>query len=392
MRFENIRAVDLGPQHERLAAELREAVERVLRSGRFVGGPEVERFEDEFAAYCGVRYCVATGSGTDALAFALRAVGVREGDAVLTTPFTFVATVEAIEQAGGRPVFADVHPEDLTLDPTAALEVASRTRPRAVVPVHLYGCPADLQALQEVAETVGAELVEDAAQAHGAEILLGGEWRKAGSVGRASAFSFYPTKNLGAVGDGGAVTTDDPEVARCVRLLRDHGQTSKYRHELRGARSSRMDEIQAAVLRLKLRYLDAWNEERRQAANYYDRRLAGSVVACPPTLAGRRCVYHLYTVRIPSRDEVQGRMSAEGVETGVHYPLPVHRQPAYRHLGGEFPVADAAAQEVLSLPLWVGIPVEALERVASALLGALQEVSGQGQGESSAGSGAQGLE
>jgi dTDP-4-amino-4,6-dideoxygalactose transaminase len=350
---------DLLAQHEAIAAEVRAAVERVMASGRYVLGPEVEAFESEFAAYCGAAHCVGTNSGTDALRFAVSACGLDTGDEVVTVALTAPATAFAIELAGAAPRFADVDPERCTLDPGAAAAAIGAST-RALLPVHLYGQCADMGLLRRIAEERGLWLIEDAAQAHGA--AYGG--RRVGTLGHVACFSFYPTKNLGAYGDGGAVVTDDPELARRVRLLRDYGRTAETRHET-VAGNSRLDELQAAILRVKLRRLDQWNERRRRHAERYRELMADLPLELPAPEDREQHVFHLYVVRTPRRDALRAHLAENGVATGVHFPVPVHRQPAY---GGrdtpELPVTDACADEVLSLPMYPELGDADLERVA----------------------------
>ena len=374
-----IPALDLKSEYAALKDEIGPAVRRVLESGRYVGGPEVEALESEFAALCGVPEAVAVGSGTDALRFALVAAGVGAGHDVITTPFTFIGTTEAISQAGGRPVFVDVDSSTFTLDPER-LEAAVTPRTRAVLPVHLYGQPADMEGIGAFASRHGIQVIEDACQAHGA--LLDG--RAAGSLGHAGAFSFYPTKNLGGFGEGGMVTTADSGFATRVRRLRDHGQTEKYVHAEEGW-NGRLDALQAAILRVKLRHLPEWNDRRRALARLYRDRLAGlersSALRLPAERPKARHVYHQFAVRIlpgagtgdsraGRRDRVRQGLLADGIEAGVHYPIPLHRQPAYAAMGlgeGTFPEAEAAARELLTLPLHPMLTHEQIERVCSAL-------------------------
>jgi dTDP-4-amino-4,6-dideoxygalactose transaminase len=374
-----IPALDLKAEYAALRGEIEPAVRRVLESGRYVGGPEVEGLEAEFAALCRVPHAVAVSSGTDALRFALLAAGAGPGGAVLTTPFTFIGTTEAISQCGARPVFVDIEPSTFSLDP-ALLEPALTPDVRTVVPVHLYGQPADITAIAAIAARRGLEVVEDACQAHGA--LLDG--RAAGSLGRAGAFSFYPTKNLGGCGEGGMVTTADPALAARVRRLRDHGQSGKYLHAEEGW-NGRLDAVQAAILRVKLRRLPEWNERRRALAAIYRDRLArleerGSV-RLPAERPGARHVYHQFAIRIPAgdapgprsaarRDRVRQSLFRDGIECAVHYPIPLHRQPAYEAMGleeGSFPESEAAAREVLSLPLHPLMTAAQVESVCGAL-------------------------
>ncbi|HKY31126.1 MAG TPA: DegT/DnrJ/EryC1/StrS family aminotransferase [Candidatus Polarisedimenticolia bacterium] len=356
--------MDLKSQHRPLRAELEAAVSRVLESGHFVLGEEVEAFEKEFAAAIGARHAVAVSSGTAALHLALLAAGVGPGDEVITVPFTFVASVSAIWQAGARPVLADVDPATFTLDPSRA-EAAISPRTRAILPVHLYGQPADMEPLLEMARRRGIAVVEDAAQAHGASV----RGRPAGTMGDLGCFSFYPSKNLGACGEGGLITTQSGELAARARMLRDWGQREKYRHDIKGF-NARMDGIQGAILRVKLRRLRAWTEARRALAARYDRLLAGLSVSTPAVREGAGHVYHLYTIRAPRRDGLRQALAARGIGTGLHYPVPVHLQPAWADLGhvsGAFPESERAAREVLSLPLYAEMPEEHVDRVAEAV-------------------------
>jgi dTDP-4-amino-4,6-dideoxygalactose transaminase len=366
--------LDLAREHRALDAEIREAIDSVLRGSAFVGGEVVRLFEEEFAAYCGARHCVGVANGTDALVLALRALGVGPGDAVLTVPFTFLASVEAIDLAGAEPLLVDIDERDFTIDVAAAERVLREREVKAVIAVHLYGQPADMVRLVEVARRHGAAVVEDAAQAHGARLSCDGRWRRAGSLGDIGCFSFYPTKNLGALGDAGAVTTDSAPLAERLRLLHDHGQAAKYRHVLRGATNSRLDGLQAAVLRLKLRHLDAWNEARRAAARRYESLLAGLPLRLPWVRPGAESVHHQYVVRLQGRDLVQERLGVAGIQTAIHYPVPVHLQEAYRSLGhrrGAFPASEKCAAEVLSLPLSPTLAEAQQVRVARALAEAL---------------------
>lgn len=372
-------ALDLRAEYAALRGEIDAAVRRVLESGRYVGGPEVEGLEAEFAAFCGAPHAAAVASGTDALRFALQASGVGPGDEVITSPFTFIATTEAIAQCGGRPVFADIEPSTFTLDPRrTAAAVTPRTR--AILPVHLYGHPADMEALGALARQRGLALIEDACQAHGASCGAA----RAGALGIAAAFSFYPTKNLGACGEGGLVTTLEGEHAARVRRLRDHGQTEKYRHAEEGT-NGRLDALQAAILRVKLRRLEEWNARRRSLAERYRSLLAPAeargLLTLPCERAGTRHAWHLFAVRVregrgpATRDGVRGALAADGIETGIHYPVPLHRQPCYAGRGegeGSFPEAERAAREVLTLPIHPFLADEQAERVASALLRALE--------------------
>jgi dTDP-4-amino-4,6-dideoxygalactose transaminase len=357
--------MDLQAQHRALRAELEQAIGQVLDSGHFILGEEVAAFEQEFARMCGARHAVAVNSGTTALHLALLAAGVRPGDEVITVPFTFVASVAAIEMAGARPVLADIDPRSFTLDP-AALERAITPRTRAVMPVHLYGQVAAMEEILAVARRHGVAVVEDAAQAHGAAL----DGRQAGAWGDFGGFSFYPTKNLGACGEGGLITTSSDAGAERLRMLRDWGQREKYRHDIKGF-NARMDGLQGAILRVKLRHLDAWTEARRARAARYDALLADvPAISTPWTHPGSRHVYHLYTIRSARRDRIRQELAARGIGTGLHYPIPVHMQPAWADLGGrpgDHPQAEAAAREVLSLPLYPEMPMEHVEATAEAI-------------------------
>jgi dTDP-3-amino-3,4,6-trideoxy-alpha-D-glucose transaminase len=362
---------DLRPLVQRYRPTFDAALARVLDRGWFILGPEVEAFESEFAAYHGPgQQAVAVGHGTDAIELALRAAGIGPGDEVITTPLTAVPTVCAIEGAGARPVFADIDPRTCNID-AAAVRAAITPRTRAVVPVHLYGRPADMPAILEVARSASLLVIEDCAQAHGARI--GG--RLVGTFGDAAAFSFYPTKNLGAFGDAGAVLTADAVLAERVRRLRNYGQADRYQHVERGV-NSRLDDIQAALLRVLLARLDEHNDERRRLAARYRRQLRG--VGLPADEPGLHHVYHLFVVRHPDRDALQRRLRECGVGSMSHYPRPVHLQPAYADLGypeGSLPAAERAAREVLSLPLYVGLADAQVDHVCGAVAASRQEVA-----------------
>ena len=318
--------------------------------GAFAGGPFVERFEEEFAAYCGAGFAVGVGNGTEALWLSLLALGIGRGDEVVTVPMSFAATVEAICLAGAKPVFVDIEERSYTMNP-AALEQVLTPRTKAILPVHLFGQAADMDPILEIGRKRGLSVIEDAAQAHGAEY----KGRKAGSLGTAGCFSFYPGKNLGGFGEGGAVVTADEDVARKLRMLRNHGQASKNRHSLVGW-NSRLDGIQAAVLGIKLRHLDAWNQRRRRHAQCYDSGLAEVPEVILPMVAdGRRHVFHVYALRVHGRRCLMAALEAKGIACGIHYPIPIHLQAAYRSLGykrGDFPVAEQCAEEFVSLPLF----------------------------------------
>jgi dTDP-4-amino-4,6-dideoxygalactose transaminase len=361
MSAQRIPLVDLMLQHAQVVEEVERGFAEVLASGAYVGGPAVASFEREYADYLGVRHCIGVGNGTDAIELALRACGIGAGDEVVLPANTFVATAEAVVRAGALPVLADVDKDCLLIDPESVASVVGPAS-RAVVPVHLFGQTAPLERLEQLVAEHELVLVEDAAQSQGA-LRYG---RPAGSFGMASATSFYPGKNLGAYGDAGAVLTDDDDVARRVRLLGNHGSGAKYRHDQLGF-NSRMDTLQAVVLRAKLARLADWNDQRRAAADRYDELLADVPdVRLPLRLEGNLDVWHLYVVRVPDRDAVLQRLNEAGIGAGIHYPVPVHLQPAFRHLGsgpGSFPVTEAAAGEILSLPLYPGITVQQQERV-----------------------------
>jgi dTDP-4-amino-4,6-dideoxygalactose transaminase len=354
--------VDLKAQQRRLGGELEAAVARVVASARFVGGEEVESFEGEFAAACGVRHACGVANGTDALVLALRALGIGPGDEVVAPAFSFFGTVEAILLVGAQPVLVDVDPATATLDP-ALLGNAITSRTRAVVPVHLYGHPADMDPIVELAKRHGLWVIEDAAQAHAAELA----GRPAGSLGHVAAFSFYPSKNLGAWGDAGAVVSNDAELIARVRRMAQHGAgAQRYEHLVAGT-NSRLDALQAAVLRAKLCRLVDWNEERRERVRAYDMALAGLPgLTLPRERSGARSAWHLYTVRVADRDGLQHHLAARGVATAVHYPTPLHLQPALAGLEhGELPVSEQLAREVLSLPLYPELPLETVARIAA---------------------------
>ena len=356
--------LDLKAQYQSIKPEIDAAISRVLDSCQFVLGPEVAAFEQEFAAYCGAAECIALNSGTSALHLALLAAGAGPGDEVITVPFTFVASVAAVTYSGARPVLIDIDPRSFTMDP-AAIEAAITPRTKVILPVHLYGQSADMDPIMEVARRHKLIVIEDAAQAHGAKY----KGRAVGSIGDMGCFSFYPGKNLGAYGEGGAVTTNNAEHARTVRMLRDWGQDRKYHHVLRGF-NYRMEGFQGAILRVKLRHLDAWTNQRRAVVGQYNELLADCSVQRPPEMPWGRHVYHVYTLRSEDRDGLQASLQADGIQTGIHYPVPVHLQPAYADLGygrGAFPAAEEAARQVLSLPLYPELSSEAVAEVAAAV-------------------------
>jgi dTDP-4-amino-4,6-dideoxygalactose transaminase len=356
--------LDLKAQYRAVKQEIDAAVGRVLESCQFVLGPEVSDFEKAFATYCGGSECIALNSGTSALHLALLAAGVGPGDEVVTTPFTFVASVAAILYAGARPVLVDIDPRSFTLDPSR-IEAAITSRTKVLLPVHLYGQPADMDPIMDIARQHNLIVIEDAAQAHSAQY----KGRPAGSIGHMACFSFYPGKNLGAYGEGGAVTTNNSEYARMIRMLRDWGQDRKYHHLLRGY-NYRMEGLQGAVLNVKLRHLEQWTEARRNLVQYYNRSLSDCELELPIEMPWARHVYHVYTVRSKERDRLQKALADEGIQTGIHYPVPVHLQPAYAGLGyepGSFPESEGAAKQVLSLPLYPELSLQAASQVADAV-------------------------
>jgi dTDP-4-amino-4,6-dideoxygalactose transaminase len=358
--------VDLKAQYRSIKPEIDEAVARVLDSCQFVLGPEVADFEKEFAAYCGAAECIAVNSGTSALHLALLAAGVGPGDEVITVSFTFVASVATVLYTGAKPVLVDIERRTFNMNPEA-VEAAISPRTKAIMPVHLYGHPADMDPIMEVARRRNLVVIEDAAQAHGAKY----KGQAVGSIADIGCFSFYPAKNLGAYGEGGAVTTNNPEYARKIRVLRDWGQDRKYHHALHGY-NYRMEGLQGAILRVKLRQLEKWTEARRGIVKKYDQRLAGSDLVRPAEMPWARHVYHLYTVRAKNRDALQATLLSEGIQTGVHYAIPVHLQPAYAHLGygpNSLPESERAANEVLSLPLYPELTDSQVRTVTEALAG-----------------------
>jgi dTDP-4-amino-4,6-dideoxygalactose transaminase len=402
--------IDLPLQHRALEEELVQVFRDALETASFIGGPQVQAFEEEFAAFCGSKHCVGVNSGTDALRFALIAAGIGPGDAVITVPNTFIATVEAISQAGATPVFVDVDEKTHNLDPVkldAFLQdhfeplppsfhhstIPSpqgggiTPRPKAIIPVHLYGQPCDMEAILDVAGKYGLIVIEDACQAHGAEYFSKREkrWKKCGTLGAAAAFSFYPGKNLGACGEAGAVTTDNPELARTIRMLRDHGQAKKYHHDIEGY-NGRLDALQAGWLRVKLRHLAQWNQSRRENAQHYSgllRDLDGVTPPFEPLYS--RSVHHLYVIRSRRRDALQKYLAEQGIATGIHYPVPIHLQNACIGLGyeeGDFLISEKLANEILSLPMYPELTYDQQKKVVESIRQFLSEESPIGVGRS----------
>jgi dTDP-4-amino-4,6-dideoxygalactose transaminase len=379
--------LDLATLHQELEAELVPIFQKALRSAGFVGGPMVEEFEREFASFTDSAHCVGLASGTDAVRFALMAAGVKPGDVVITVPHTFIATTEAISQAGARPDFVDIDERTYSMDPAKLREYLERecywdretgkayhrkwrAPVTAVVPVHIYGQCADMDPILELARRYNLIVVEDACQAHGAEYFSKQEnrWRKAGSMGQASAFSFYPGKNLGACGEAGAATTNDETIAKKMRMLRDHGQAKKYYHDIEGY-NGRLDSIQAGILTVKLRHLAKWNEQRKDAAKQYDELLATvEGVTIPHLPDWARSVYHLYVIRVADRAGLQKHLAEAKIDTGIHYPVPLHLQKAYANFGykeGDFPVTEKVASEIVSLPMYPSLKETEISQVVS---------------------------
>jgi dTDP-4-amino-4,6-dideoxygalactose transaminase len=378
--------LDLVGLHEEIEKELVPVFQKALRTAGFIGGPMVEGFERDFARFSDAAHCLGVASGTDAVRFALMAAGIQPGDIVVTVPHTFIATTEAISQAGARPDFVDIDERTYCMDPAKLQEYLEREcyldretgKPfhrkwkspvTAVIPVHIYGQTADMDAILELARRYQLIVIEDACQAHGAEYFskMGNRWRKVGSMGHAAAFSFYPGKNLGACGEAGAVTTNDEVLAQKVRMLRDHGQARKYYHDMEGY-NGRLDAIQAGILQIKLRHLPEWNQKRRKIAARYNELLLGvsTSLVLPFEPSWSHGVYHLYAVRTAERDELQQHFTKSGIGTGVHYPVPVHLQKPYRTIGfkeGDFPVAEKVAAQVLSLPMYPGLSLAQQNRV-----------------------------
>lgn len=392
--------LDLVTIHRELEPELTGAFKGALDTAGFIGGPAVEQFEHAFAEFCGTKYCIGVGSGTDALRFALTAAGVKSGDVVITVPHTFIATTEAISQAGAEPRFVDIDERTYNMDPAKVLKYVESSctfdsrldvlidnktgKPvTAIVPVHLYGQMADMDALLEIAEQYKLIVIEDACQAHGAQYFSRKEnrWRMAGSIGKAAAFSFYPGKNLGACGEAGAITTNDERVARTTRMMRDHGQAKKYYHDMEGY-NGRLDSIQAAILSVKLKYLPTWNQSRREHASKYNELFAAAKtnIITPHEPSWSKAVYHLYVIQVENREVMQAILAKENIGTGIHYPIPLHLQKAYNNLGhrpGDFPVCEKAAERILSLPMFPAISETDQARVVHAVVRSAQDTAAQ---------------
>jgi len=353
--------VDLAAQYRAISVEIDEAVSRVIRDTDFILGREVSLFEEEFASFCEAKWAIGVDSGTSALELALRAYEIGPGDEVITAANSFIASALAISHAGATPVLVDVDPDTYTIN-AAAIEKAISPRTKGIIPVHLYGHPADMDPIVQLAERHGLVIIEDACQAHGARY----KGKRTGSLGHAAAFSFYPGKNLGGYGDGGMVVTGDQAVAKRLEMLRNYGQKEKYQHMFRGY-NRRLDTLQAAVLRVKLKHLDGWNDARRQHAKSYRRLLEQSGIVTPYAVAHAEAVWHLYVIRVDQRDAMKEYLASRGISVGIHYPIPIHLQPAYRDLGyrqGDFPVTEEYARQILSLPMYAELTPEVIGRVA----------------------------
>ena len=355
--------VGLFDQYQTIKPEIDAAIQNIITNSSFVGGAEVRSFENDFAAYCDAKACVGVGNGTDALYLAMRALGIGPGDEVITVAHTFIATSEAISMTGATPIFIDVLEDTMLMDP-ALIEPAITPQTKAIVPVHLYGQSCDMDAIMEIARKHDLKVVEDAAQAHG------GRWRgqRVGSIGDAATFSFYPGKNLGAFGDAGAVVSQDEDFIEHVRMLANHGRLEKYTHKMEGV-NSRLDSLQAAILRVKLQYLDEWNARRRQVADAYLEQLTQSGIAMPVVNANAETVWHLFVIRVTEREQLQSFLKERGIATGIHYPVPLHLQPAYEHRRSSFdlPATERAAQEVMSLPMYAELKQNEIEAVCDAV-------------------------
>jgi len=345
--------MDLSAGLVRIYPEIMNKIRTIMEKSQFIGGEEVDNFEKEFAGYCGAKHAVACSNGTDALILILKALGIGRGDVVVTVPNTFIATAEAITAVGARVAFVDVDEKYYTMDPQRLKQYLIERREgnvKAIIPVHLYGQMADMENISEIAREFGVKVIEDAAQAHGAELKC----KRPGFFGIAAAFSFFPGKNLGAFGDAGAVVTNDPELAVRIKMLSDHGRTRKYEHEIEGY-NCRMDAIQAAILRIKLKHLEEWTDLRIAKADLYDVHLNRKKILRPSRRKDARHVFHLYVIRLKEREKIRKNLLKRGIASGVHYPIPLHLQPAYRYLGykeGDFPVSEKMSEEILSLPLW----------------------------------------
>lgn len=356
--------VDLKAQYLSIKEEIDEAIQRVLNKCNFIMGDEVKIFEEELASFCSAKYAVGVSSGTDALLLALKAINIQPGDEVITVPNTFIATTEAITMAGGKIKFVDIDEETFNID-TNKIESAITNKTRAILPVHLYGQPANMDPIIDLAKKYNLKVIEDAAQAHGAEYNN----KRVGALGDIGIFSFYPGKNLGAYGDAGAVVTNDPDISHKIAMLRNHGRTKKYEHEYEGY-NCRLDTLQAAILRVKLKYINSWNEARRNHAYSYRKLLQNTDIILPTEQKVSNHIYHIFAVRTADRDNLLNKLKNEGIGAGIHYPIPLHLQPAYRYLGyksGDFPTTEKCAREIISLPMYPELDEVKIKKVAEAV-------------------------
>lgn len=356
--------VDLKAQYLSIKEEIDEAIQKVLNKCNFIMGDEVKLFEEELASFCSAKYAVGVSSGTDALLLALKAINIQPGDEVITVPNTFIATTEAITMAGGKIKFVDIDEETFNID-TNKIESAITNKTRAILPVHLYGQPANMDPIINLAKKYNLKVIEDAAQAHGAEYNN----KRVGALGDIGIFSFYPGKNLGAYGDAGAVVTNDPDISHKIAMLRNHGRTKKYEHEYEGY-NCRLDTLQAAILRVKLKYINSWNEARRNHAYSYRKLLQNTDIILPTEQKVSKHIYHIFAVRTADRDNLLNKLKNEGIGAGIHYPIPLHLQPAYRYLGykaGDFPVTEKCAREIISLPMYPELDEVKIKKVAEAI-------------------------
>ena len=356
--------VDLKAQYLSIKEEIDEAIQRVLNKCNFIMGDEVKEFEEELASFCSAKYAVGVSSGTDALLLALKAINIQPGDEVITVPNTFIATTEAITMARGKIKFVDIDEETFNID-TNKIESAITNKTRAILPVHLYGQPANMDPIIDVAKKYNLKVIEDAAQAHGAEYNN----KRVGALGDIGIFSFYPGKNLGAYGDAGAVVTNDPDISNKIAMLRNHGRTKKYEHEYEGY-NCRLDTLQAAILRVKLKYINSWNEARRNHASSYRKLLQNTDIILPTEQKDNKHIYHIFAVRVANRDNLLNKLKNEGIGAGIHYPIPLHLQPAYRYLGykaGDFPITEKCAREIISLPMYPELDEVKIKKIAEAI-------------------------
>jgi len=356
--------VDLKKQYISLKGEIDEKISFLINNSAFILGEDLEEFEKEFSDFCNIEYCVGVSSGTDALIIAQRALGIGYGDEVITVPNTFIATTEAISLVGAKPVFVDINEGDYNINADLIKEkITDKTK--AIIPVHLFGQPADMKNILDIARENNLFIIEDACQAHGAEF----EKEKAGTFGNIGCFSFYPAKNLGAYGDGGAIITDNEDLYKTILSMRSHGEVEKNRHVVIGS-TNRLDNFQAGILRVKLKYLEDWNNKRRENASVYRKYLSGREIVVPGELEGRKHVYHLFAIRVKNRDKVKKELSSRGIATGIHYPTPIHLQEAYRFMGykkGDFPVSETVAEEILSLPMFPELTEDQIRYVCNSL-------------------------